>query len=412
MKWIVQQLRKGLSYLVLTNRNFFSSYVSKIEENAIQGTALIFSDPYDPQVSDDDMGKNGVFSLTLENNNGTFEISPTVGERRTQFLIKVRDNSYLDYEERQTVQFRIIAQELGPATNLSATTDVIVNIIDVNDNPPVFLQESYLIALPENVTAGTRVVQIIAEDVDTGLFGKVRYTQILGHMNTSLNLDPVTGIITIASDNHGLDREMQEEYHFYVEARDEDGEGNRATVLLVIKLLDVNDNPPIFEKSLYEFILSPDLRNFTNPAIIHATDMDADYPNNAIRYEIIQGNFEDKFFIIPDTGELLLKQQLKPNRSKRETRQASPEVYILIARAYDLGVPHLSSNCEIRVYPPESRARTMMFIVAGTDPDRYRTEEVLSAITGGRVTIQSIRPYNGREIGATDVSTGDPNSDK
>lgn len=53
------------------------------------------------------MGKNGVFALTLENNNGTFEISPNVAERHTKFVISVRDNTLLDYETRKTVRFKV-----------------------------------------------------------------------------------------------------------------------------------------------------------------------------------------------------------------------------------------------------------------------------------------------------------------
>lgn len=60
--------------------------------------------------------------------------------------------------------------------------------------------------------------------------GKVRYTQILGYLNTSLNLDPETGIIMVSTDNHGFDREVMPEYHLYVEARDMEGTGNRAQV--------------------------------------------------------------------------------------------------------------------------------------------------------------------------------------
>lgn len=110
---------------------FVYSYVVRIDENALQGTALIFNDPYIPRVYDDDTGKNGVFSLTLLGNNGkrtilndyrtaciislmfifrnigTFEISPNVAERRANFLIYVRDNHLLDYETRHSVQFQV-----------------------------------------------------------------------------------------------------------------------------------------------------------------------------------------------------------------------------------------------------------------------------------------------------------------
>lgn len=92
------------SMCVISIRN---SYITRIDENSPQGTALVFSDPYVARVYDDDTGKNGVFSLTLLGNNGTFEISPNVAERRASFLIRVRDNQLLDYEMRHSVEFQV-----------------------------------------------------------------------------------------------------------------------------------------------------------------------------------------------------------------------------------------------------------------------------------------------------------------
>lgn len=292
--------------------------------------------------------------------------------------------------------------------------DVVVFLNDVNDNPPVFLQEEYIAEFPENATAGMRVIQVTAEDPDTGVYGKIRYTQILGHLNTSLSLDPETGVITIATNNHGFDCEVMLEYRLYVEATDENGNGNRATVPLIIKLIDVNDNAPQFERNLYEFILSPSLSNFTFPAFIKAIDKDMSEPNNQVRYELIHGNYENIFVLNAITGELSLRQPLvrKNHRSKRESVEKETEVYILTARAYDLGVPHLSSTCQINIYPPESRARTMIFIVPGKNPDRQKTEQTLAAVTGGRVTIQEVRPYSGDEVGATDVTAGDTSKER
>lgn len=297
-----------------------------------------------------------------------------------------------------------MAQELGPSSNLSSSVDVVVFLNDVNDNPPVFDEEEYFAEFPENATSGTKVVQVHATDPDTGPYGKIRYTQILGYLNTSLSLDAETGLITIATSSHGFDAEAMTEYRLYVEATDENGNGNRATVPLIIKLIDVNDEPPVFEKSLFEFILSPSFKNFTFPAFIKAVDKDVSKPNNIVRYEIIHGNYENYFQLNEITGELTLREPLRRSRHARQTNSKDAEVYILTARAYDLGIPHLSSTCQIHVYPPESRARTMLFIVPGKNPDRIRTEETLAAITGGKVTIQEIRPYKGDEIGATDVS--------
>lgn len=52
-------------------------------------------------------GKKGVFSLSLENNNGTFEVSPSVAERRTDFVIRVRDNAMLDHETNNVLTFKV-----------------------------------------------------------------------------------------------------------------------------------------------------------------------------------------------------------------------------------------------------------------------------------------------------------------
>lgn len=97
------------------------------------------------------------------------------------------------------------------------------------------------------------------------------------------------------------------EYRLYVEATDENGNGNRETVPLIIKLIDVNDETPAFERNLYEFILSPSLRNFTFPAFIKAIDKDMSKPNNIVRYEIIHGNYENYFNLNEITGELTLR---------------------------------------------------------------------------------------------------------
>lgn len=382
-------------------------YISYLDENAPQGTALTFNEPYIPQVNDNDAGKNGVFSLSLVGNNGTFEISPTVAERHAQFIIKVRDNTMLDYEARKSVTFQILAQELGPATNLSAITNVTVYLNDVNDNPPIFLAQSYDVELPENVTAGTRVVQVAADDVDTGSFSKVQFTAILGYLNTSLHLDPISGVITVATNNHGFDREAMPDLHFLVEARDNEGVGLRVTVPLIIKLLDVNDNPPEFERSLYEFVLSPSLNNFTSAAFVKAVDKDAEPPNNVVRYELIQGNQDGKFAINEETGELYLLETLKRtkkqnvNRRKRQSdSQDDSEVFVLTIRAYDLGVPRMYSTTVVKIYPPESKTRTMSFIVPGANPDKKKLEEVLSTLSGGKVTIVEIKPYTGTDLNA------------
>lgn len=65
-----------------------------------------------------------------------------------------------------------------------------------------------------------------------------------------------------------LDREMAAQLQLTINARDENGKGNTGVVPLIVNLLDVNDNAPIFEKDAYEFTLNSDLTNFSTAAFI------------------------------------------------------------------------------------------------------------------------------------------------
>ncbi|KZC14888.1 Cadherin-86C [Dufourea novaeangliae] len=432
------------------------NYVATIDENLEAGTVINFGEQYTTRVKDEDVGKAGVFALKLENNNGTFEINPTVAERIADFILIVRDNTLIDYELYRSLTFKIVAQEVGPATNLSKSVPVTIFLKDINDNPPVFDQEIYGVTLSENVTVGSRVIQVHATDIDTGIYGDIHYTGIMGEGSEAFVIDPNIGLITVAMGST-LDREVAAKLELTVEARDENGNGNRGVALLIVNLLDVNDNPPIFEKDIYDFMLNGDLTNFTSPAVIKALDADTEPPNNIIRYEIIHGNYENKFYLNDTSGELILRSPIVKIRRKKQSaydtlgrkvskkfvnspgkfarkdlkeytdeiknistihnrnrtistlvnkevvmevikrrrkRDNENSLYTLTARAYDLGIPHLSSVTKIRVISGIAmEARIMIFVVPGEQPNSTKTAETLATITGGRVTVLETRPY-------------------
>ena len=57
------------------------------------------------------------------------------------------------------ILLQVIATELG-VSKLSASADVIVNLLDINDNRPDFSQSSYEINIPENQLAGVQIGQV------------------------------------------------------------------------------------------------------------------------------------------------------------------------------------------------------------------------------------------------------------
>jgi hypothetical protein len=113
------------------------------------------------------------------------------------------------------------------------------------------------------------------------------------------------------------------------------------------------------------------------------------------------------------TGQLMLREPLvKRNKRQANNNNKKPDmdVFVLTARAFDLGVPVRFSTTTVRVYPPESRTRAVSFLVPGYSPDRQKLEESLSDLTGGRVVIQDIKPYTGNLNGV--ISPGSRRDEK
>lgn len=90
------------------------------------------------------------------------------------------------------------------------------------------------------------------------------------------------------------------------------------------------------------------------------------------------------------TSPLMMDRQQSP----RNQLSRDADVYTLTVRAYDMGVPIMFTTITIRIYPPESKTRSVTFVMPGQNIDRKKTEEFLSTITGGRVIIHDIQPYN------------------
>lgn len=159
--------------------------------------------------------------------------------------------------------------------------------------------------------------------------------------------------------------------------------------------------------------MTTDLRNFTIPAYIKATDNDAEPPNNIVRYEIIHGNYENKFVLNDVTGHLMLREPLmQRKRNARQINTPNDDIFVLTARAFDLGVPVRFSTTTIRIYPPESRTRVLSFLVPGYNPDKQKVQDTLSQMTGGKVVIQDIRPYTGPQSGGSGGGGGNQGGQK
>lgn len=241
------------------------------------------------------------------------------------------------------------------------------------------MQDEWHAQISENANFGTHVITIKAVDPDLGRNSKIHYTKLIGPGSSIFKLDLRLGAITVSKPNE-LDAEKVSSFKFQVEATDEEGNGLTSTSIVIIDLIDVNDEPPKFEKDLYEFIVDADGKSFTASAIIKATDPDISAPNNVIHYELVQSM--TNLTLNQDSGELQISGTLKLQQT-----------LIVKARAWDDGVPRLWGECEIHLYPAEGHTRRITFIVPGLNPNRRAIEDELMAITGSKVIVKEVRRY-------------------
>ncbi|XP_075273253.1 cadherin-9 isoform X2 [Opisthocomus hoazin] len=158
----------------------------------------------------------------------------------------------------------------------------------------------YTANIPEMSGVGTSVIQVTATDADDANYGnsaKVVYSILQGQPYFSV--DPETGIIKTALPD--MSRENREQYQVVIQAKDMGGQmgGLSGTTTVNITLTDVNDNPPRFPQSTYQFSFPESAPPGTPLGRIKANDPDVG-ENAEIEYSISSGDGSDMFDIVTD----------------------------------------------------------------------------------------------------------------
>ncbi|XP_044220870.1 cadherin-8 isoform X1 [Thunnus albacares] len=229
----------------------------------------------------------------------------------------------LDREEK--AEYTLTAQVINADTDepLEPPSEFIIKVQDINDNPPQFIEGPYRASVPEMSAVGTPVTRVTATDADDPVYGnsaKLVYSILEGQPYFSV--DPNSATIKIAL--HGMDREMREEYLVVIQAKDMGGHmgGLSGTTTVTVTLTDINDNPPKFSKSLYDFVIPEDLPIGKMGGKVKANDRDIG-ENAKSTYSVIEGDDQGMFEIITDTqtqeGILRLKKPLDFETKKAYT---------------------------------------------------------------------------------------------
>ncbi|XP_038573114.1 cadherin-6 [Micropterus salmoides] len=208
----------------------------------------------------------------------------------------------LDREEKAFYILRATVVNKRTGQKLEPETEFTVKLHDINDNEPHFSKEVYTGSVPERSDIGTSVIQLTATDADDSMYGnsaKLVYSISQGHPYFSV--DPNTGVIRTALGPGDMDREQREHYQVVIEAKDMAGQrgGLTGTTVVNITLTDVNDNPPRFIQSIYQFRVPESSQSGTPVGRIKATDRDIG-KNAEMYFTIVSGDGLDIFDISTD----------------------------------------------------------------------------------------------------------------
>ncbi|OXB61773.1 hypothetical protein ASZ78_007417 [Callipepla squamata] len=184
---------------------------------------------------------------------------------------------------------------------------VSVQVVDVNDNAPIFVSTPFQATVLENVPLGYSVLHIQAVDADSGENARLEYKLIemtppagvapaSGDSGFPFQINNSTGWITVAAE---LDRETVENYHFGVEARDHGVPVMTSSASVSITVLDVNDNNPTFTEKVYHLRLNEDAAVGSSVLTLTAVDRDV---NSVVTYQITSGNTRNRFAITSQSG--------------------------------------------------------------------------------------------------------------
>lgn len=218
-----------------------------------------------------------------------------------------------------------------------------IEVVDINDNPPSFPETDITVEISESATPGTRFPLESAFDPDVGS-NALRTYDITTNNYFYLDVQTQTDGNKFAELvlEKPLDREQQAAHRYVLTAVDGGQPPRTGTALLVVKVLDSNDNVPVFDQPVYTVSLSENAPVGTLVIQLNATDMDEGL-NGEIVYSFsnhISSRVKDLFSIDPRTGRVEVRGEVDFEESS---------LYQIFVQAKDLGPNAVPAHCKVLV---------------------------------------------------------------
>ncbi|KAJ7419526.1 hypothetical protein WISP_53472 [Willisornis vidua] len=248
----------------------------------------------------------------------------------------------LDFEETAVYKLKIIVSDSVHQTEAELT----ILVLDINDNPPVFTQDSYQVNLPELVSVDASLLTLSAMDRDSEQNGMISY-KILS-FSERFSIDNKNGSVFATGPVTQLKNISV--FHLLIEATDGGSPTLTAVTSIEVHIKDVNNYAPQFTKVLYNLSVSEDASVGETVLMFSAIDYDWAHENTYVEYSIIEGNAENLFSIetsvmLSETSYRLVGSLVLSNVLDRETASS----HHLVLLASDCGTPSLNSTATVLI---------------------------------------------------------------
>ncbi|XP_070693499.1 protocadherin beta-16-like [Pempheris klunzingeri] len=312
---------------------YLKSVTNPIPENVSPGTEVGIIN-----VQDRDSESNRQVRCSIQQN-VPFKLVPSIKN-----YYSLVTTGQLDRELVSDYNITISATDEG-SPPLSSSKSVQLSVADINDNPPVFEEQSYSAYVSENNKAGSTLCSVAARDPDWRQNGTVIYSLLAGEVQGA----PVSSYVSVNGDTgvihavRSFDYEQLRSFKVQVMARDNGSPPLSSNVTVSVFISDVNDNSP---QILYP---TPEGNSFMTelvPKAAHGGSLvskviavDADSGQNAwLSYHIVKSTDPGLFTIGVHSGEI---------RTQRDISESDSMKQNLIVAVKDNGQPSLSATCSM-----------------------------------------------------------------
>lgn len=262
------------------------------------------------------------------------EVPFTLSHQRGKYLLST--SRPLDYEEVREHHISVMVHHsvLGSVTTISSHI-IRVAVADVNDNPPLFPLSLYEVELEENNQPGVVLLQVTASDADSGDNSRVAY-RLAAHTAPIFNIDHSTGQLFLSV---SLDREQQHTHTIRVIAQDSGSPPLETAVAVHIKVVDQNDNAPIFVMPHFIFFIPENIPVLAQVGTIGVTDADEGENGKILLY------------VTNSSGPFVIPTSKKSLHTTTSLDRETQDRYEFWVRASDNGSPtRLTSSVKVTIY--------------------------------------------------------------